>query len=155
MTDVDKLKASLLDSRNVDGGWPSRHGRSWTEPTALALLAFQAGNVPGEPRSFAASWLAHRQSSDGGWAPCAAVTTSTWVTSLALLALAQEREYSQGCPRGILWVSTHVYPELNALQGFLEHNLGIAPSQAPGSSSWFPGTAGWVIPTAFSILALS
>jgi len=155
MTYADELETSLLSSRNADGGWPSRTGRSWTEPTALALLALQAGNVPRGTRSFAASWLANRQSSDGGWPPCAAVATSTWVTSLAVLALAREPECSRGCPRGIDWLSNHVYPELNAFEGFLHDSLGVAPSQAPGSSPWYPGTAGWVIPTALSILALS
>jgi hypothetical protein len=155
MTDVDELKALLLKSRNADGGWPSRRGHSWTEPTALALLALQGANLPGEARAITAAWLARRQAPDGGWSPCAAVPTSTWVTSLALLALAQESEYSRGCSNGALWLSAHVYPDLNGLQGFLQDRLGLSPSQAPGSSPWFPGTAGWVIPTAFSILALS
>ncbi len=155
MNDAEELQALLLNSRNADGGWPSRRGRSWTEPTALALLALQGTHLSDKSRNITAAWLASLQSADGGWPPCSAVPTSTWVTSLALLALAQESEYSQGCSRGAFWLSGHVYPELNALQGFLLHRLGISPSQAPGSSSWFPGTAGWVIPTAFSILALS
>jgi hypothetical protein len=155
MTDAERLEASLLSTRNDDGGWPSRRGRSWTEPTALALIALQGTLVSSETRSLTASWLAHHQSPDGGWPPCAAVPTSTWVTGLALLALAHERESAQGCPRGTLWLTNQVNPELGAFQHFLQQRLGIGPSLAPGSAPWFPGTAGWVIPTAFSILALS
>jgi hypothetical protein len=155
MTNADELLACLLGSRNADGGWPFRRGHSWTEPTALALLALQGALVSSESRSVTASWMAKLQSPDGGWPPGAAIPTSTWVTSLVLLALAQEKEHSQGCGKGASWVNAHVYPELNAVWGFLDRTLGLSPSQAPGSSSWFPGTAGWVIPTAFSILALS
>lgn len=154
MNDAE-LAATLLNSRNADGGWPSRRGRSWTEPTALALLALQGEQIPSKARTCTASWLATRQSADGGWPPCAEVPTSTWVTSLALLALGQETEYSGGCPKGTAWLSGHVYPEMNLIQGFLKDSLGVSPSQAPGSAPWFPGTAGWVIPTAYSILALS
>jgi hypothetical protein len=163
MNNADELLASLLSSQNADGGWPFQHrdsqgslGRSsWTEPTALALLGLQAAGYFSEARPRAASWLAQRQLPDGGWPPCAIVPTSTWVSSLTLLSLAQERAYSIGCPKGVAWLSRQVYPDLPAFQVFVDHTLRISPSRAPGSSAWFPGTAGWVIPTAFSILALS
>jgi Prenyltransferase and squalene oxidase repeat len=155
MTDAEELQALLLKSRNADGGWPSCRGHSWTEPTALALLALQGTELPDKTRALSASWLAHQQAADGGWPPCATVPTSTWVTSLALLALARESEYSGGCPKGIVWLSDHIYPEMTVFQSFLQATLGLSPNQAPGSAPWFPGTAGWVIPTAFSILALS
>lgn len=155
MTDAEELQALLLSSRNADGGWPSRRGRSWTEPTALALLALRGEHVSRETRALTVSWLVDRQSSDGGWPPCATVVTSTWVTSLALLALSQESQHSQRCFDGARWLAGHVYPELNSFQGFLQHQLGINPSKAPGSAPWFPGTAGWVTPTALSVLALS
>jgi len=154
MTD-DELPALLLNFRNADGGWPSRRGSSWTEPTALALLALQGEQVPSKTRALTANWLAKRQSADGGWTPCAEVPTSTWVTSLALLALGQEKDYSGGYGLGTAWLSSHVYPEMNSVQSFLKATLGLSPSYAPGSSPWFPGTAGWVIPTAYAILALS
>lgn len=154
MAYAEELQALLLGSRNDDGGWPTHHGRSWTEPTALALLALQGAKLPGQACALSASWLCHRQLPDGGWPPCSEVPTSTWVTSLALLSLAQEAHYSQGCPKGALWLAGHVYPELNPFQRLLKDHLGIAPGHAPGSSAWFPGTAGWVIPTSFSILAL-
>jgi hypothetical protein len=155
MTDAEELLAALLSSRNADGGWPFRHGYSWTEPTALALLALQAANDSSGARPLAAAWLANQQLSDGGWPPCAAVPTSTWVSSLALLSLAQERAYSNGCLNGLRWLSRQVYPEFPAFQEFVQHSLGLTPARAPGSSPWFPGTAGWIIPTSFSILALS
>jgi len=154
MTD-DELPSILLNSRNADGGWPSRRGRSWTEPTALALLALQGEQIPSETRAVTAAWLAKRQLADGGWPPCAEVSTSTCVTSLAVLALGQEKEHSGGCGAGTEWLSSHIYPEMNPLQRLLKETIGVSPSQAPGSSPWFPGTAGWVIPTAYSILALS
>jgi hypothetical protein len=155
MTDADELQTSLLRARNADGGWPYRAGRSWTEPTSLSLIALWAGNTSSESCSIAACWLANHQGTDGGWPPCANVSTSTWVTSLVLIALAQESQHSQSCAKAIRWVSSHVYPESSGLQAFLQKKLGLSPSHAPGSSPWFPGTAGWVIPTAFSILALS
>jgi hypothetical protein len=155
MTDADELQTSLLRARNADGGWPYRAGRSWTEPTCLSLIALWAANTSSESRFLAASWLANHQCTDGGWPPCATVSTSTWVTSLALIALAHESQYSHGCAKALRWVSGHVYPDSNGFQEFLQRKLGINPSHAPGSSPWFPGTAGWVIPTAFSILALS
>ena len=155
MTNAEEIQVALVKSCNADGGWPSHRGCSWTEPTALALLALQGAVVPGEVRSSAASWLVQHQSTDGGWPPCAAVPTSTWVTSLALLALTHERKNSESCLKGVRWLSSQVYPELGALQDFLQSTLGISPSRAPGSAPWFPGTAGWIIPTAFSILALS
>ena len=139
MTNAKEVQASLLNSRNSDGGWPSYRGLSWTEPTALALLALQGTLISGEARSLAASWLVTRQSADGGWPPCSSVSTSTWVTSLALLALAQEPEHAQSCLRGVRWLSGQVYSELNAFQGFLQSTFGISPSKAPGSAPWFPG----------------
>jgi hypothetical protein len=153
--DADQLQASLLNTRNADGGWAFRQGHSWTEPTALALLALQSANYTGEARTRAASWLANRQSADGGWTPCPTVPTSTWVTSLALLALAQERTSPQSAHAGVLWLSSHIYPALPVFQTLLQRGLGIEPSHAPGSSPWFPGTAGWVTPTSLSVLALS
>ncbi len=155
MTHAEELQALLIKMRNDDGGWPSRRGQSWTEPTALALLALQGESVPSKTRDLSASWLSRRQASDGGWSPCATVPQSTWVTSVALLALSQEKQYSGGCANGSLWLSHHIYPELSGFESLLHNTIGLTPNKAPGSSPWFPGTAGWVIPSAFSILALS
>jgi hypothetical protein len=131
----------------------------------LALLALQLANHLGDARPQAAAWLVGKQLPDGGWPPCATVPKSTWVSSPTLIALAGETKSGTrasstdplcaSLSKGVEWLSRHVYPELPAFEGFVLGTLGISPSQAPGSSPWFPGTAGWVIPTAFSILALS
>lgn len=130
MAEVDELQRQLLASQNPDGGWPFLKGSSWTEPTALALLALRLHDHSPPGRQAAALWLERRQNADGGWRPNDTVPASTWVTSLAILALPDAGK------RAGVWVSKRIYSK-------------------DGGSPWFPGTAGWVTPTATSILALS
>jgi hypothetical protein len=130
MAEVDELQRQLLASQNRDGGWPFAKGSSWTEPTALALLALRLHDRSPGVCQAAAYWLERRQNANGGWRPNDAVPASTWVTSLAILALP-----SPG-PRAGDWLTEHVYKK-------------------SGGSCWFPGTASWVTPTAMAILALS
>jgi hypothetical protein len=130
MAEVGELQRHLLASQNPDGGWPFLKGSSWTEPTALALLALRLHDHSPPARQAAASWLERRQNTDGGWRPNDAVPASTWVTSLAILVLP-----NVGKQAGV-WLSKHIYSK-------------------DGGCPWFPGTAGWVMPTATSILALS
>ncbi len=130
MAEVGELQRQLLASQNPDGGWPFLKGSSWTEPTALALLALRLHDHSPPARQAAVSWLERRQNTDGGWRPNDAVPASTWVTSLAILALPNASK------QGGVWLAGHVF-------------------RKDGGSPWFPGTAGWVTPTATSILALS
>jgi len=130
MAEVDELQRQLLASQNPDGGWPFLKGSSWTEPTALALLALRLHDYSPPVRQAAVSWLEQRQNADNGWRPNDAVPASNWVTSLAILALPNVGKQAGD------WVAAHVYKKA-------------------GGSPWFPGTAGWVTPTATSILALS
>ena len=76
------LQQKLLAYQNADGGWGYGKGSSWTEPTALALLALP---IRSEARAQASSWLRKMQNPDGGWPPQPSVAESTWVTSLAVL----------------------------------------------------------------------
>jgi prenyltransferase beta subunit len=130
MAEVGELQRQLLASQNPDGGWPFLKGSSWTEPTALALLALRLHDHSPPVRQAAVSWLERRQNSDGGWRPNDAVLTSTWVTSLALLALPNAKKQAGR------WLAMHISPKA-------------------GGSPWFAGTASWVTPTATSVLALS
>jgi squalene cyclase len=130
MAEVDELQRQLLASQNPDGGWPFVKGSSWTEPTALALLALRLHDRSPAVCQTAVLWLERRQNADGGWRPNDAVPTSTWVTCLGVLAVPNSGE------RAGDWLVAHVHHK-------------------SGGSCWFPGTASWVTPTAITILALS
>ena len=147
---------SIISLQNRDGGWPYRTGGgSWTEPTALALLAQLAttANAPSVERGL--NWLRAGQRQDGGWPPSPTVAQSTWVTAVAML-LPHEVIGRGHYERGLDWLmgqtgqeSTFVYKLRNELLG---NTTGVA--EARNGWPFFPGAAGWVTPTAISILAL-
>jgi hypothetical protein len=129
MQEVEILEQRLRAAQNSDGGW-SYHGgaKSWTEPTAMSILALSARGRTDAELNRARRWLIERQRADGGWAPNPVVDTSTWVTSVAVLALQRA-----GWP------------------------MKLKPASArttQGGTPWYPGTAAWIGPTVFSVLAL-
>jgi hypothetical protein len=103
----------------------------------------------------ALAWLGKRQNADGGWSPNDAVPTSTWVTSLVILALPNTGKSAESIERAAVWVTGHVSQGPSTLTRYLLQALGGTSPQVVGASPWFPGTAGWVIPTSTAILALS
>lgn len=164
MAEVEELQQQLLTAQNADGGWAFQPGRSssgrssWTEPTALSLLALNLPNVDNPPkdvpRARAIAWLAKHQNIDGGWPPTGTVPTSTWVTSLCVLALPKTAEHQPRLRNATEWLMRAINPQLSPLrQLFLR--AGIPSAKDPGGSPWYPGTAGWIIPTSITLLALS
>ncbi len=181
MAEADALQQQLLAAQNSDGGWGYGTGSSWTEPTALALLALEAAGpamrwrgsevktsaewmVHGAPTvntaqwaacQCATEWLVRSQRNDGGWAPQPAVDQSTWVSSIAALALPANGSTLPPHCRGISWVVRQVQPGEAPMERFLARLQGNrAGFRPPGGSSWFPGTAAWIAPTAMATLAL-
>ena len=161
LPEIIGLQRQLELAQNADGGWgyqsgASETGSSWTEPTALALLALQAHDVRNSISQRAYRWLCEQQRSDGGWPPHPSVPVSTWVTSLATLALSGNDDATTHLyARSIEWLVRQIQPEASQLERFIVRlRGGLAPLQK-GGSPWFPGTAAWVGPSAMSILALS
>src|ERR1044071_9027501 len=74
----------LLSKQNADGGWPYVSGKSWTEPTAYAVMALLDGREDAAAQRGVA-WLRSVVRPDGGWPPQAGVDQSTWVTALVAL----------------------------------------------------------------------
>lgn len=145
---------TVLAKQNRDGGWPYAAGASWTEPTVLAILAaLNEGRAEAAARG--AYWLRKLQREDGGFPPQAAVQESTWVTSLAAL-LPPELLGAPEHDRAIQWIFRLTGQETSPIyriRQWLLGNTGAAQQNVHGWP-WFPGTAAWVGPTAFGILAL-
>lgn len=154
--EAGSLQQLLLIAQNPDGGWGyQQQGTSWTEPSALALLALAAQNNTGPAYMRGRSWLLQTQKADGGWAPAPAVDTSTSMTSVAVLALADAAFRTPALTRAVRWLLEQEYGETPTLERIALRFLGAAPPKAPGGSPWFPGTAAWIAPTALSVLALA
>jgi hypothetical protein len=181
--EAGQLQQTLLNGQNRDGGWPYQPGglwkdlpksssldsaqtssktsrssppkTSWTEPTALALLALAAQHSQGAAYDAGRSWLLKTQRADGGWAPQPGVDAVTSVTSLAVLALCQAPLHEPALNSGAQWILKNEYGDTPILERLAFRLLGASPPKAPGGSPWFPGTAAWIAPTAMSVLALS
>jgi hypothetical protein len=140
----------LLAAQNRDGGWGYAPGESWTEPSALAILALRAhgGQPAGVDRGV--EWLIKCQRSDGGWSPNPSVDESTWVAALALLVLKDNS-------KALGWLIEQSGRESGFVQRLRLWMLGVDSGVDTRYHGWpwFPGAAAWVAPTALSILALS
>ena len=150
----------LLSSQNSDGGWSFKKGSSWVEPTALALLGLQSRSEPPLTGTCdrAVAWLLARQSHSGGWAPNIDVEECTSVTSLATLALlsigTKNESILKAVNSALIWTAGQVYPDGLSLSLVLARIFNQPPAHAPGSVAWYPGTAGWITPTALTTLTL-
>ncbi len=146
--------SSLLSAQNSDGGWGYRGGGSWTEPTALALLA--SGHEPASAAHLerGTRYLAALQRPDGGWPPRPSVDQSTWVTALVVLAL-HERLGAEALARAVRWLLQQSGEESRFFRRLRMWLLGLEDGHNEGEGwPWFPETAAWVTPTVFTVLAL-
>jgi len=144
----------LLQQQNPDGGWPYRRGASWTEPTALAILATTGTPDPAVERGL--HWLRAAQCEDGGWQARPGIAGSCWVTALAALVPA-DRLGAERHQRAIAWLLATTGVESTTLYRFrqwLSGNRIPRELSAPGWP-WVPGTAAWVGPSCLALLALS
>ncbi len=154
MGDFD-LTSSLLQAQKADGGWSYQGSTSWTEPTALALLALASCSVLSSAYERGCQWLASQQRMDGGWPPNAQVPLSTAVTSHALLALS-DLGPKASAHRGIDWMLRHIKPQLTLGERIGSWWQGRPSAEnVMGGSPWFPGTAAWIAPTVMSVLCLA
>lgn len=149
------LTSRLLQAQKADGGWSYQGSTSWTEPTALALLALATSGFRGSDYERGCHWLLSRQRVDGGWPPNPQFPLSTAVTSYALLAL-NSFASTTVIERGIGWMLQQIKPAFTLPERIRSWWDGRPSAETVmGGSPWFPGTAAWVAPTVMSILCLA
>ena len=144
----------ILARQNADGGWSYVRGRTWTEPTAYAVLALAgAGETKAAARGI--TWLRSAQRKDGGWPPQVGVEESTWVTALAALVPPEllGGAAHQGAIRWLVEVTGEESTITHRVRALLLGQARPADQKDPGWP-WVPGAAAWVGPTALTILAL-
>ena len=155
MNTTGELVRLLIQKRNEDGGWPYRQGTSWTEPTAFALLALQSAGYQGPAVYQGWEWLRRSQKNDGGWAAAPSTGESSWVTSLALLAIHDRDLASEPGQKGLRWAVAQRSAELNPALRFCQWLAGKSERlNREGGAPWVTGTSAWVIPTCATVLAL-
>jgi squalene cyclase len=148
--------SNLLAWQNADGGWGYHRGGSATEPTTFALLAL---SVSGCGQTVAAKravqWLAASQRSDGGWSPRRNVDQSTWVTALPMI-LPKPMRAQLRVDRAKEWVLSLQGRESAWVQRIRTYLQGVKEPLDTSQEGWpfYPDTAAWVAPTAFTILGL-
>ena len=146
-------------AQNKDGGWGFRaHHESRVEPTAWALLALQA--TDSEPEALRAGLLFLRaaQLPDGSWPASPGQTEGCWAASLASWALSADADSRQAVALGLQWICND-WPRSASLFRRVMRRLARADRVNAQNDSlagwgWTPGTASWVEPTAFALLAL-
>jgi len=137
--------------QNPDGGWAYRKGNSWTEPTALVLMAQSVTRVDRESVDSGVRFLQSVAGPGGGYRPTSTVQESTWVTVFAALLpipVLGARRYAEA----IGWLKGQTGRE-SGWRYKLQQRMAGNRTDFPEGWPWFPGAAAWVIPTSLGILA--
>jgi hypothetical protein len=148
--------SGLLAGQNTDGGWGYHKGSSWTEPTVFALLALSvAGCGETDAARRALVWLRTGQRADGGWSPRPDVAPSTWVTALPLL-LPQSAAKGFQVGAAVKWLISEQGRESTLAERIRAFLRGGKQQVDTSQIGWpfYPETAAWVAPTAFTLLSL-
>jgi len=148
----------LANRQLPSGGWPYTQGSSQValEPTCLALLALSSHEGPA--RDLAVRFLLDAQNPNGSWPAFAGDDPGgSGLAGLALFALNQCGIRDEATDRGFQWL-------LN-LRGWESHWLWrwkfktsdrhVRFNPDKFGWPWMPETVSWVVPTAYSLLALN
>jgi len=151
------LRQELISRQLPEGGWPYTQGSSQAalEPSCLALLALCSDKT--SAADMAIRFLLAMQNSNGSWPAFAGDgPEGSGLTGLALLALSRCGVKGEVTDRGFQWL-------LN-LRGWESHWLWRWKFKTSDRHvrfdpdkfgwPWIPQTVSWVVPTAYSLLAL-
>ena len=152
---ISCLETLLVRRRLEAGGWPFfRSEQASIEATCVAILSL--GATPDDGGVSKSQFLTECQLSDGSWPSFLGDAEGTWTTSLALSTLISLNEVSNARDRGLDWLLRERGKESH---WFWRWKFKIADREVRFNPDkygwpWIPGAASWVIPTAFSLVAI-
>ncbi|HEV3275605.1 MAG TPA: prenyltransferase/squalene oxidase repeat-containing protein [Terriglobia bacterium] len=151
------LEQRLVTCQLPSGGWGfGRHSsQPALEPTCLSLLALRArpDSVPERGLRF----LLHAQNPNGSWPAFGGDDRDgCWATALAVTALVNCAQVTPPIDRGLGWLLKSRGRESHWLWKWKFRTADTRVRFNPDKFGWpwIPGTCSWVVPTAFSLLAL-
>ncbi len=158
----------IRSTQNQDGGWGFKaYAQSRVEPTAWALIALQEFQASGqnsgpdnEQIDRGMRFLAGAALPDGSWPSSPGQSRGSWVTSLACWAMLTQAPLSQelSLAKGLRWL-VNEWPREAGMWWQLKRRLTRKQSVASQNDSycgwsWTSGTASWVEPTSYALIAL-
>ena len=153
----DACIQELIDRQLPGGGWPFSADTTQTavEPTALALLALPSNLV--RERDAAIRFLLLIQNANGSWPAFSGDDgEGSGLTGLALFALNCRRAQGMATNRAVQWLIESRGWESHWLWKWKfrtsDRHVRFDPDKF--GWPWVPETASWVVPTAYSVLAL-
>jgi hypothetical protein len=152
---ASRCEQALTGRQLPCGGWGYCGSRQWAlEPTSLALLALRVR--PGVGCSKAVHFLESCQRPDGSWPGFQEDEDGSWATALSVITLARLGRNWQAVWRGAEWLLKLQGQESNWLAKWryplFDRKVRFDPNKY--GWPWIAGTSSWVVPTAFSLIAL-
>jgi hypothetical protein len=150
-----KLLDLLLERQLPSGGWSFGDSRqAATEPTCLATLAISNDQMREKER--ATALLIRSQRADGGWPTVEGDTESSWITALILSTAIVTNSMSTTTDAAFQWLLREKGRESHWLWRWKFKTTDRMVRFDPDKYgwSWTHGTGSWVIPTAFSVIAI-
>jgi hypothetical protein len=145
----------LAGRRLSSGGWSfTGSQQASVEATCLGCLALAWETQARTPLTI--RFLLGSQLSDGGWAAFQGDPEASWTTALALCTLTAVNDISEARERALKWLLSERGKEGHWLWRWkfktTDRNVRFDPDKY--GWPWSPGAGSWVIPTAFSVVAI-
>ena len=149
------IEKALLQRRLSSGGWSFFSSEQASlEATCLAGLALGSNSHGNEVSTV--RFLKKSQLSDGGWPTFQGDSEAAWTTALALSTLTVLNEISDASDRALRWLLEERGKEGHWFWRWkfktADRNVQFDPDKY--GWPWISGSVSWVIPTAFSIIAI-
>ena len=151
----DILVELLLKRQLLSGGWRFLGSRqSSVEATSLAVLAL--GLDAEDARRSGIAHLLAAQRVDGSWPAFLGDSEGSWATALALCTLNTTGDLAAAREKALRWLDAERGREGHWFWRWkfktVDRNVRFDPDKY--GWPWISGSASWVIPTAFSVIAI-